>query len=139
MAMPDPSIQNAAVTPARGNAARVVVAGSSGLVGTALCTLLRAHGHHVDRLVRRPARPEGGEIRWDPARGSMDAASLEGVDFVVNLAGEPIASGRWTQARKQAILESRTQGTRLLCETLARLDRRPQALVSASAVGYYGD
>ncbi len=139
MAMPDPSIQNAAVMRAQDDAARVVVTGASGLVGTALCTLLRTRGHHVDRLVRRPARPEAGEIRWDPAHGSIDAASLEGTDLVVNLAGESIAAGRWTPARKRAILESRTQGTRLLCETLARLDRRPQALVSASAVGYYGD
>jgi len=139
MAMPDPSIQDAAVMRTQSNAARVVVTGASGLVGTALCTLLRTRGHHVDRLVRRPARPGGGEIRWDPAQGSIDAALLEGAEFVVNLAGEPIAAGRWTPARKRAILESRTQGTRLLCDTLARLDRRPQALLSASAVGYYGD
>jgi hypothetical protein len=85
--------------------------------------------------------PAPGEkaVRWDPERGEVDAAGLEGLDAVVHLAGENVGSGRWTAARKAAIRDSRVKGTRLLCEALAGLVRPPETLVSASAVGYYGD
>jgi hypothetical protein len=116
---------------------RILVSGASGLIGKALVAFLQGGGHEVVRLVRRAAGP--GEIRWDPDRGELDPASLEGFDAVVHLAGEGIAEGRWTPARKERILKSRTQGTRLLAEALSRVARKPEVLVSASAIGFYGD
>src|SRR5262249_10824123 len=93
---------------------------STGLGGRHLCACLRGGGHQVDRLVRR-ARSAEGEIRWDPAAGTIDGRSLEGADGVVHLAGESVAAGRWTAARRQAIHDSRVASTRLLAETLAGL------------------
>jgi uncharacterized protein len=117
---------------------RIAISGASGLVGSQLVPFLRAGGHDVARLVRR--RPSAAdEIAWDPAADQIDAASLEGMDAVIHLAGASIAGGRWTTARKAAILSSRLQGTRLLAETLARLQCPPRALISASGIGYYGD
>jgi uncharacterized protein (TIGR01777 family) len=115
----------------------VAVTGSHGLIGTALLPRLRADGHRVVRLVR--GQPEGSDdVRWDPAAATIDAAGLEGVDAVVHLAGAGIGDKKWTPARKQLILASRTQGTSLLARTLAGLDRSPRVLLSGSAVGYYG-
>ncbi len=116
---------------------RIAVTGASGMVGSALTPFLTTGGHEVLRLVRR--EPGAGEIGWNPAEGRLEAADLEGLDAVVHLAGENIASGRWTSRQKQKIRESRVQGTRLLAETLARLERPPKVLVSASAIGFYGD
>jgi hypothetical protein len=116
----------------------VAMSGASGLVGGALAPFLATGGHAVRPLVRRAAAPGSGEIAWDPARGTIDAAALEGCDAVVHLAGENIGAGRWTPARKAAIRESRVASTRLLCETLARCARPPRVLVAASAVGWYG-
>ena len=93
----------------------VVVSGASGLIGTALCRSLRADGHRVIELVRRaPAAGTTDEIEWDPTGGRLDASALEGVDAVVHLAGAGIGDKRWTEARKQEVLESRTRGTALL-------------------------
>src|SRR5438093_11286305 len=117
----------------------VVVSGASGLVGGALATALELDGVRVVRLVRRRPAPGGWEVGWDPGTGRIDARGLEGADAVVHLAGERIAAGRWTPARKDAIRRSRVDGTRLLAETLTRIERRPRVLLSASAVGYYGD
>src|SRR5919107_3974270 len=117
---------------------RIAISGASGMVGSQLVPFLRASGHDVLRLVRR--RPNAAdEIAWDPATGWIDAASLEGMDAVIHLAGVSIAGGRWTTARKAAILGSRLQGTSLLAETLAHLQRPPRVLISASGIGYYGD
>ena len=115
----------------------IVVSGSSGLVGSALVSSLTAGGHRVTRLVRRA--PGGPDIAWDPAEGVRDLPKLEGVDGVVHLAGENIAAGRWTEARKAEIRRSRVEGTRRLSESVAKLSRRPKVLVSASAIGFYGD
>lgn len=117
----------------------VLVTGSSGLVGSALVRRLTGDGHSVTRLVRSRRGTGEAQVAWDPEAGAIDAASLEGLDAVVHLAGESIAAGRWTAARKTRILDSRVKGTRLLAETLAGLRDRPKVLVSASAVGYYGD
>ena len=115
----------------------VLVSGATGLIGSALTPELEAAGHRIIRLTRSP-RSEA-DIRWDPEAGAIDAARLEGVDAVVHLAGESIAEGRWTPEKKQRILESRRQGTRLLAASIAALPTPPRVMVSASAVGYYGD
>ncbi|HEX2728407.1 MAG TPA: NAD-dependent epimerase/dehydratase family protein, partial [Rubrobacteraceae bacterium] len=115
----------------------VLVSGATGLIGAALTPELEAARHRVTRLTRSPKSE--ADIRWDPETGTIDAARLEGVDAVVHLAGESIAEGRWTPEKKQRILESRRQGTRLLAETIAVLHTPPRVMVSASAVGYYGD
>ncbi|HEU4402159.1 MAG TPA: TIGR01777 family oxidoreductase [Candidatus Polarisedimenticolia bacterium] len=116
-----------------------MVSGSTGLVGSALVPKLTAAGHSVVRLVRLPSVAGAAAVAWDPAGGRLDAAPLEGFDAVVHLAGENLAAGRWSAARKERIRASRVDGTRLLSETLARLSRRPRTLVAASAIGYYGD
>ena len=116
---------------------RVVVTGSHGLIGTALAEALEARGDEVHRLVR--GEPQSGQAHWDPAAGEIDVGALEGVDAVVHLAGVGIGDRRWSDAHKRAVLDSRVQGTTLLARTLASLTDRPSVLVSASAVGYYGD
>jgi uncharacterized protein (TIGR01777 family) len=121
------------------SALRVAVTGASGLVGRALVPALRRAGHRVDRVSRRPPPPGSTDIQWSPARGTLERRLLDGVDAVVHLAGESLAAPRWTAAARARIRDSRVQGTRLLAETLARLTRPPRVLVSASAVGYYGD
>ncbi|TVP57085.1 MAG: TIGR01777 family protein [Gemmatimonadales bacterium] len=116
----------------------VAVTGSSGMVGQPLVDLLRSGGHRVLRL-RRGGAEGDDEVRWDPARGEIDAERLEGVDAVVHLAGEPIVGVRWTDDKRKAIVRSREVGTLTLARALAGLRRRPRVLVSASAVGFYGD
>ena len=117
---------------------RIAVTGASGLVGRRLVSFLQGGGHEVVNLVRR--QPSGtNEVFWDPATGEIEAASLEGLDAVVHLAGVSIAGGLWTQSRKAAILRSRVDSTHLLATTLAGLQRPPSVLVSTSAVGYYGN
>jgi uncharacterized protein len=117
---------------------RVAVAGSTGLIGTALVEALTAGGHQVLRLARA-REPAAGEARWDPLGGQVDAAALARVDAVVNLAGRGIGTSRWTGKVKRDIRDSRVRGTRLLAETLAGLDRGPRVLVVASGIHYYGD
>lgn len=117
---------------------QVVVAGAQGLLGGALVGHLTEQGHRVRRLVRRPV-VSPAEIPWDPAAGRLDAASLEGVDAVVNLGGVGIGDHRWTARYRQEILRSRTSPTGLLARTLASLDTPPRVLLQASAVGFYGD
>src|SRR4051794_18787947 len=114
----------------------VAVTGASGLIGSAVTRRLTSTGHRVSRLVRH--QPRAGEIFWDPEGGALDRRSLEGVDAVIHLAGENVGA-RWTSARKARIRSSRVAGTRLLAETLAGLQRPPKVLISASAVGIYGN
>lgn len=115
----------------------VVVSGSSGLIGTTLTASLAAAGCTVRRLVRR--QPGPGDIRWDPAAGELSAGALEGVDAIVHLAGAGIGERRWSDSYKQTLVDSRVGSTELLARTVAALDRPPRVLLSASAVGYYGD
>lgn len=130
----------------------VVVAGSHGLIGSALVADLVARGDSVRRLVRQGAEPPDSAVRpthepalpnvrdvlWDPRTGELDPAALEGADAVVNLAGAGIGDHRWTPAYKQTLVGSRTTTTSLLARTIARLDARP-VLVNGSAIGAYGD
>ena len=118
---------------------RILVSGSSGLVGSALLPALRERGHDVACLVRRRGDSDAGAVYWDPAQGEIDAEGLRGTDAAVHLAGESIAAGRWSAARKKRILESRTRPTRLLAESLAALEPPPSLLVTASAIGIYGE
>jgi uncharacterized protein (TIGR01777 family) len=115
---------------------RVTIAGSSGLIGTALVALLRQAGHDVLRLVRRPPRAPD-ERGWDPSAATMDAGTLEGTDAVVNLCGSAMGDKRWSGEVKQAIRDSRIGPTEVLAAAVA--EHRVPVLVSASGVGYYGD
>src|SRR5262245_48107875 len=110
---------------------KVAVTGSSGLVGSALASLLEKIGHAVVRL-KRP-------VHWDIDTRTVNLSAFSGINAVVHLAGENIASGRWTAARKQRIRDSRTIGTKLIAETISRIDPPPRVMLSASAIGYYGD
>jgi uncharacterized protein (TIGR01777 family) len=116
---------------------KIVVTGASGLVGRELVPTLRRNGFEVLRLVRR-APSAGDEIRWDPDGETIDAAGLQGVAGAIHLAGDNVASGRWTKAKKAKIRDSRVCGTELLAGTLAEVSPKPRVLVSASAIGYYG-
>lgn len=117
---------------------KVLVSGSHGLVGQALIKSLTNDGHEVCRLVRQHRTVGSSEIEWHPNDGKIDASKLEGLDAVVHLAGESIASGRWTDEKKKKIRESRVKGTQLLSQSLAQLQGPPAVFVSASAIGYYG-
>jgi uncharacterized protein (TIGR01777 family) len=116
---------------------RVAITGSSGLIGSALRHLLTTGGHDVLLIVRRPPRDEN-EVQWDPESGLERLDALEGIDAVVHLAGESIAE-RWNDEKRRRIRHSRVQGTGTLCAALAQLQQRPRVLVSASAIGYYGN
>jgi uncharacterized protein len=117
---------------------KIVISGASGLIGSELIPFLAKGRHHILRLVRKPqAGPD--EIRWNPLKGEIDLGALEGADAVVHLAGENIAGGRWTADKKKRMRESRIQGTRFLAQSLAYLFEPPKAMVSVSAIGYYGN
>jgi|SRR5262245_6901073 len=117
---------------------RVLITGAGGLIGGALARFLTAGGHSVARLVRR--RPvDGSELHWDPTAGTVDPAALRGCDAVVHLAGASIAGGRWTRSRRSEILESRRSGTGAIARAVAGALPPPRVLVSASAIGFYGD
>jgi uncharacterized protein (TIGR01777 family) len=118
------------------NSSRILVSGASGPIGAALLPSLTARGHEVTRLVRDVASGER-QIPWDPAK-PLAAESVSGFDAVIHLAGETIV-GRWTETKKRKILESRVQGTQGLARALAQARERPAVLVTASAIGYYGN
>jgi NAD dependent epimerase/dehydratase family enzyme len=122
----------------------VVIAGATGLMGTALAASCARDGIAVSALVRDTARaaqrlPAATLHAWDATRGSPPAQAFEGADVVVNLIGEPVAEKRWNDARKKQLRDSRVVGTRALVDALRDLPRRPRLLISASGCGYYGD
>ncbi len=118
---------------------RVLISGSTGLIGTALIHTLEAAGHQPVRLVRSDPPDHRDSVNWDPDAGEIGRSELDGIDAVVHLAGEGIATRRWTEAQKARILDSRVRGTTLLAETVAAMDRPPEVFVSGSAIGFYGD
>ncbi|MGA9042715.1 MAG: TIGR01777 family oxidoreductase [Terriglobales bacterium] len=121
---------------AEANASRVLISGASGLIGSALVPSLEAGGYEVTRLVRGAASGER-QIAWDPAR-PLAPELVSGFDAVIHLSGESIV-GRWTEAKKKRIVESRVGATRTLSEALTKAPQRPRIFLCASAVGYYGD
>jgi uncharacterized protein (TIGR01777 family) len=117
---------------------KVLVSGSTGLIGTALVSRLREAGHVVVRLVRNASSSEDEAVVWDPAAGTLDGDRLAGLDAAVHLAGESVGTTRWTAEKKARIRDSRVQGTRLLAGALAGCTQPPGVFACASAIGYYG-
>jgi len=117
---------------------KILISGSSGLIGTAATTALKSDGHNVVHLVRPGKTTNPGDIQWDPMRATVDVAGLEGIDVVIHLSGAGIADGRWTEERKQLLRSSRIDTTRVLVDSLSRLKQKPRLLIVASAIGYYG-
>lgn len=115
------------------------MSGSTGLVGSALIPALSASGYQIVRLVRKESNPNEGNIFWDPKLGNLPLDALEGMGAVVHLAGENVASGRWTEEKKSKIWDSRIRGTQVLADALARCQEKPSVFVGASAIGFYGD
>ncbi|HOX40199.1 MAG TPA: TIGR01777 family oxidoreductase [Candidatus Brocadiia bacterium] len=118
---------------------RLLVTGSSGTIGSALVKAATERGDDVIRLVRGAPKRENGEAGWNPTSGQVDAQALDGADALVHLAGESIAEGRWTAAKKRRILSSRVEGTRTLVNAMRGLVAPPKVFLCASAIGYYGD
>jgi len=118
---------------------RILISGATGLVGTALSEALRVEGHEVGQLVRPGGRARTGDVRWDPASGSVDVAAMEGADAVICLSGASIAGGRWTPERKKVLRTSRVDATRVLVDSLGRMTRKPRVFIGSSAIGYYGN
>ena len=119
---------------------KILISGASGLVGTHLIPTLKAKGHEIHKLVRKA--PKGAdEIQWDAEKGFSDAeqAKLEGFDAVIHLAGDNVASENWSAEKKRKIRESRTVGTRVLVDALRKAENPPKILISASAIGFYGN
>jgi uncharacterized protein (TIGR01777 family) len=116
---------------------KILITGASGLIGRALSSTLKAQGHTIVSAVRREPR-RNDEVQWDPKSGTMAASAFDGVDAVVHLAGAGIGDKRWTNDYKMEILESRTNGTALLANTMAALATKPQVFISGSAIGIYG-
>lgn len=117
----------------------IVIAGSSGLIGTALRKSLSAAGHRPIALVRRPPRPGSDEIEWNPADGKLDRDAVDGVDAVINLAGAGIGDRRWTDEYRRALVESRIDTTSLLANACAAATNPPSVFLGGSAIGYYGN
>ena len=118
---------------------KIAVSGASGLVGSALCPLLTQQGHNVVAIRRGDGGSYDDSIRWDPNSGLTNPARLESVDAIVHLAGENIGEGRWNDAKKRKIRGSRVDGTRSLVQSIAAVEKRPEVLVCASAIGFYGN
>jgi uncharacterized protein (TIGR01777 family) len=118
---------------------KVLISGAGGLVGTAVADALRMDGHTVGQFVRPGGTARAGDVRWDPASGTVDLAAMEGADTVICLSGASVGEGRWTAERKNVLRSSRVDLTRVLVDSLGRLKKKPRVFVAASAIGYYGN
>jgi uncharacterized protein len=118
---------------------RILISGASGLIGTAAGRALRADGHTVAHFVRPGGNFLPGDVRWDPAAGAVELSAMEGADVMIHLGGASIGQGHWTQERKNILRASRIESTRLLVDAIAKLRQKPRALLTASAIGYYGN
>lgn len=118
---------------------KILVAGASGLVGVDLVPFLVQAGHEVKKLIRKGSSIGSDGISWDPEKGLVNVAELEGFDAIINLAGDNISNGRWTEKKKNSILESRLKATRTLVNAILYTKQPPQVFINASAIGYYGD
>ena len=118
---------------------KILIAGSSGLIGTQLVAFLDTGGHDVWRLVRRKAITKEKEIQWGPDEGIINASSIEGFDIIIHLGGTGIGDKRWTKKRKEKIVSSRKNSTTLLSDTISNLEKKPEVFMVASAIGYYGN
>lgn len=118
---------------------RILIAGSSGMIGTQLVAFLDTGGHDVWRLVRRPITIGAKEISWYPDREELAASQIEGFDVIIHLGGAGIGDRRWSSKRKKIIRDSRVDSTALLADAVASLEERPESFVLASAVGWYGN
>jgi len=118
---------------------KILVAGSSGMIGTQLVAFLDTGGHDVWRLVRRKIRDGAKELFWNPAKGELDASILEGFDVIIHLGGVGIGDKRWSSKRKKEIRNSRVQSTELLSNAISSINLKPEVFVLASAIGWYGD
>jgi uncharacterized protein len=118
---------------------KILISGSTGLIGRHLVDRLKQKGHTIARLLRSKKGFPEQEILWDPSQNRLEIPAISGLDAVVHLAGEPIANGRWTASKKASIRDSRTQGTLLLSRALASAEKPPRVFVCASAIAYYGD
>jgi uncharacterized protein (TIGR01777 family) len=118
---------------------KVAITGSSGLIGKALCQSLKASGHSVFRIVRRASGTDAQTISWEPKAGKIEREKLNGMNAIIHLAGENIASKRWSSEQKENIRQSRVAGTRLLAEAISNIPDKPQVVLSGSAIGFYGN
>ncbi|MAK04455.1 MAG: TIGR01777 family protein [Euryarchaeota archaeon] len=118
---------------------KILIAGSSGMIGTQLVAFLDTGGHDVWRLVRREANLDSKEIKWDPEKNELDSDKIEGFDVIIHLGGAGIGDKRWTKKRKNLIQKSRERTTTLLSETISKLKNKPEVFLIASAIGYYGN
>lgn len=118
---------------------KVLISGSSGLIGSHLIPFLSEHGFGIRRLVRKKQPEKNSEIYWDPLEETIEDISKEEIDLVIHLAGESIATGRWTNQKKVLIRNSRVKSTHFLSRKLSELEIKPKLLICASAIGYYGD
>ena len=118
---------------------KILIAGATGLIGSKLVPFLKEQGHQVVILTREQGQLDSGSISWNPESGFIDGSKLEGFDAIINLAGENIADGRWTEEKKEKIYKSRVNLTRQLSEAIANLTKPPKVFINASATGYYGN
>jgi uncharacterized protein (TIGR01777 family) len=118
---------------------RILISGAKGFIGGPLSASLRQQGHEIVPLTRSQPAPGENAVHWHPVTGIVDHSKLEGFDAMVHLAGENIASGRWTAAKKASLRDSRVRGTHTLCAAIEKLTNPPKVLIAASAIGYYGD
>jgi len=117
---------------------KILITGTSGLIGSELSKFLAGNGHKIIRLSRTNKEGEFKSFQWNIETGYLEQGALENVDHIIHLAGAGIANKRWTPIRKKEIIDSRVKSTELLYNSISKLDHKPKTFISASAIGYYG-